>query len=734
MVKKLVIVGNGMAGIKCVEEILDLEPDQFQITIFGAEPRPGYNRVLLSKMLQDESSFEHIVTHNWAWYEENGVRLYAGERVCNFDIAARTVETETGIKEPYDMLILATGSLPFIPPIPGARKRGVIAFRDASDCETMAEYAQTYEKATVIGGGLLGLEAAQGLLNLGKEVGVVHNAQYLMNRQLDQTAAALLQRELEQQGMWFHLAKKTVNIMGRNRVRGLMFSDGNRLETDLVVLAVGIRPNIELVQGSGLKVNHAIVVDDYMRTSIPDIYAVGECAEHCGISYGLVAPLYEQCKVLAKVICGRETTPYEGSIPYAQLKVAGIHVFSAGNIREEGNETAVMEYDGMRGIYKKVMMRNGAVTGAILFGDTAESTSLLGMVRRGAPTTELASQDRGVSRAEEAAAALPEEETVCACNGVSKGTILRAITTDKLKTVEEVKSRTKASASCGGCRPLVAALVKNGLSRSTVSEAVVTLTDQEVVPVCGCTHYDHDSLKTAMVAAVCRTPAEVVSRLGWTRQQGCELCRPAVLYYLESLGLREISASSQLAGDVAIQTTAQHGGEPVSASLRFVNFMGLNGESQLFSESNQIGGEAWVEAVRLKERLSAVWGSRALPAPIAVAVCPGPEYPGGVLVRDIGLSRSPAGWEVYAGGHAEHPVRQGRLLGVEENAEEALLMAIACLQMYRHNARYGEKMWEWIERTDVLVLRESVLDAALRSGLAGMAGSLRDYNSDRVTG
>lgn len=729
MMKRLVVVGNGMAGIKCVEEILGLEPDnQFQITIFGAEPRPGYNRVLLSKMLQDESSFEHIVTHPWEWYQENNVRLCAGERVCCIDTAARTVETETGTMEPYDILILATGSLPFIPPIPGVRKRGVIAFRNVDDCETMAQYAKTYEKAAVIGGGLLGLEAAQGLLNLGMEVEVVHNASYIMNRQLDQTAAGLLQRKLEQQGMRFRLEKETTHIMGRNRARGLMFSDGNRLETDLVVLAVGIRPDTGLVQGSSLDVNRAIIVDDYMRTSIPDIYAVGECAEHRGISYGLVAPLYEQCKVLAHVICGRKTAPYEGSVPYAQLKVAGIQVFSAGDIREEGNETALMEHDGMRGIYKKVMMCKGTVTGAILFGDTAESTSLLGMVRRGAAIAELASQDKGASRAEQEAAKLPEEETVCACNGVSKGAILRAITADKLKTVEEVKCKTKASSSCGGCQPLVAALLKNASSLSSIADAAAAPAVQEPVAVCGCTHYDHDSLKKAMVSARCRTPAEVVSRLGWSRQQGCEICRPAVLYYLESLGLRDGSVSSQWAGEAAIQFPTQQDGEPLSASLWF---MGLNGGKKTFSMPELVGGGAWEEAARLKERLLAVWGGCALPSPVAVAVCPGPEYPGGVLVHDIGLSRSPAGWEVYAGGHAEHPVRQGCLVGVEENAEEAVFMAAACLQIYRHHARYGEKMWEWIERTDILLLRESVLDTAFRSELVG---SLRDYNADRVTG
>ncbi|KZE65576.1 nitrite reductase [Paenibacillus jamilae] len=724
MIKRLVVIGNGMAGIKCVEEILRLEPDRFQITIFGAEPRPGYNRVLLSKMLQEESSFNHIVTHNWDWYEENGVKLQAGERVCRIDVVTGMVETESGMQEPYDILILATGSLPFIPSISGVRKEGVIAFRDVDDCETMARYAKTYRRATVIGGGLLGLEAAQGLLNLGIETDVVHNAQFLMNRQLDRTAAVLLQRRLEQQGMRFHLAKDTVRIIGRNRVQGLMFADGNRLETDLVVLAVGIRPHIGLAQDSGLKVNRAIVVDDYMRTSIAGIYAVGECAEHRGISYGLVAPLYEQAKVLAKVICDHETAPYEGTVPYAQLKVAGIHVFSAGDIREEGNEIAIVEYNGMQEIYKKVMMRAGAITGAILFGDTAESTSLLGMVQRGAPVTELISQDNSKNKAEDAAEALPEGETVCACNGVSKGDILRAIATDKLKTVEEVKIRTKASSSCGGCRPLVAALVKNGLSRVTVSEPVVATTIQEVVPVCGCTFYDHDSLKIAMVDKVCRTPEEVISRLGWTRQQGCELCRPAVLYYLESLGLRERSATEQLSAGVVIWPTAPYEGETGPVSLSFAN---LNAERQgsvgTAPMDQTFGGVIW-----LRERLAAVWGSLSLPSPVEVAVSPGSEYPGGVLVHDMGISRSPAGWEVYAGGHAEHPVRQGLLLGLEENPEEVVLMVVTCLQIYRHSARYGEKMWEWIERTGILALRENVLDAALRNELTG---SLR---SDMLTG
>ena len=311
--KQLVLVGNGMAGVRAVEEILKISNEEFQITIFGNEPHPNYNRILLSKVLQGDTDVKDITLNDWDWYEENGIQLYTGEEVVKVDPESKTVITDAGRVQPYDELILATGSLPFILPLPGADKEGVTAFRDIKDTDIMLEASKTYKKAAVIGGGLLGLEAARGLLNLGMDVTVIHLAPYLMERQLDATAGRLLQKELEKQGMKFLLEKQTEEIYGETRVEGLKFKDGSTLEADLVVMAVGIKPNVQLGKDCGLPVNRGIVVNDYMETEVPNIYAVGECAEHRGIAYGLVAPLYEQAKVLAKKICRMKDLFYQPS-------------------------------------------------------------------------------------------------------------------------------------------------------------------------------------------------------------------------------------------------------------------------------------------------------------------------------------------------------------------------------------------------------------------------------------
>lgn len=458
---KLVIIGNGMAGVKCVEEIIALEPDTYEIVIYGNEPRPNYNRIMLSKVLQGEHSLQDIIINDWTWYAKHHIRLCTGETVHRIDTRGKYIETESGLKETYDVLILATGSSPFIPPIPGIDKERVMSFRTIDDCTRMSDYSKEYRKAAVIGGGLLGLEAARGLLHLGMEAVVVHNAPYIMNRQLDQKAASMLQQELEDQGMSFLLAKNTQKITGRSQAQGLLFTDGSKLEAQVVIVAVGIRPNVDLARRSGIATNRAIMVDDYMRTSVPDIYAVGECAEHRGISYGLVAPLYEQGKVLARTLCGQETPEYKGSIPYSQLKVSGVDVFSAGEISGEGMQTAIQHLDGIQGTYKKVLMQAGKVRGAILFGDIAEGTALLGLVQRGADVAELAPREGSPDPAEMAAAALPAQETVCACNNVTKATIMKAIQEQGLETADQVKEQTKASGSCGGCRPMVAALLKH---------------------------------------------------------------------------------------------------------------------------------------------------------------------------------------------------------------------------------------------------------------------------------
>lgn len=683
--KKLIVVGNGMAGTKCVEEILRLAPERFDITIFGAEAYPNYNRILLSKVLQGEHALQDIILNYWSWYEQHGIRLLAGHPVHHINTKHRYVETASGVRETYDALILATGSSPFIPPIPGTDKEGVMSFRTIDDCEKMSEMSKVYRKAAVIGGGLLGLEAARGLLHLGMESRVVHNAPYIMNRQLDRVAADMLQRELESQGMQFHLAKNTTRIVGRTRAQGLRFKDGTRLDADVVVLAVGIRPNIELAQRSGILTRRAIVVDDFMRTSDPNIFAVGECAEHRGVSYGLVAPL---------------------SIPSSQLKVSGVDVFSAGMISGEGVETAIQHYDAVCGTYKKITMHNGKITGAILYGDTAEGTALLGFVKRGAEISELLPREDAASPVEAAVEAMADHETVCACNRVSKAAILQAITDHGLKSAEAVKAHTQASGSCGGCRPMVAGIVQYMQSGKARAKSKTTVGTPTEAPICDCTVHGHSSLKQAMAHAVkhgCRSVPEIMSDLGWRKSGGCTICLPVIRFYLEmacAVNDDEWTAASKTHNQVSyaghtfyqgvrIWVDDREASEPVAAGIRHI-------------------GE-WL-------RIS--WQDVTLPYPVSAGVSHGPGAFIGILVLGIGITASPAGWEVYLGGHAEHPVREGQLIGVAECEKDVVQLVSACLQWYRQNGFYDEPLWAWVERTGVMAIREVVLDDEMQRELA----------------
>ncbi|WP_458464186.1 FAD-dependent oxidoreductase [Paenibacillus sp.] len=706
---KLVIIGNGMAGVKCVEEIIALEPDTYEIVIYGNEPRPNYNRIMLSKVLQGEHSLQDIIINDWTWYAEHHIRLCTGETVHRIDTRGKYIETESGLKETYDVLILATGSSPFIPPIPGMDKERVMSFRTIDDCIRMSDYSKEYRKAAVIGGGLLGLEAARGLLHLGMEAVVVHNAPYIMNRQLDQKAAAMLQKELEGQGMSFLLARNTQKITGRSQAQGLLFTDGSKLEAQVVIVAVGIRPNVDLARRSGIATNRAIMVDDYMRTSVPDIYAVGECAEHRGISYGLVAPLYEQGKVLARTLCGQETPEYKGSIPYSQLKVSGVDVFSAGEIGGEGMQTAIQHLDGIRGTYKKVLIQAGKVRGAILFGDTAEGTALLGLVQRGADMAELAPREGAPDPAEMAAAALPAQETVCACNNVTKAAIMKAIQEQGLETADQVKEQTKASGSCGGCRPMVAALVKHthNLKNNGGTGVVATPDKPAPMPVCSCTELGHAELKVMLDDIVVPREVQVngqdhqpvipretdltliLQKLGWGSELGCAICLPVIRYYLQ--------VSTRMIHDQEIESYQE-------IQVRW------DDQIPLSSYARDAGG--------LAAQLRTSWIGVAMPSLVNIGVAPGPGSLVSALVQDIGLLASPAGWEIYAGGHAEHPVKQGGLLGVAETEVQAATLASACLQWYRQTAWYDEPLWAWTERLGIMSIRETLLDDQLQKELA----------------
>lgn len=752
--KKLVVIGNGMAGVKCVEEIINLEPDRYEIVIYGTEPRPNYNRIMLSKVLQGEHSIQDIIINDWTWYAERNIRLCTGETVHRIDTRTKFIETEAGKKETYDILILATGSSPFIPPIPGIDKERVMSFRSIDDCTRMSDYSKEYRKAAVIGGGLLGLEAARGLLHLGMEAVVVHNAPYIMNRQLDYEAAAMLQRELEDQGMSFLLNKNTQKVTGRSQAQGLLFTDGSKLEAQLVIVAVGIRPNVDLARRSGIATHRAVVVDDHMRTSVPDIYAVGECAEHRGISYGLVAPLYEQGKVLARTLCGQEVPGYAGSVPYSQLKVSGVDVFSAGDISDEGLQTAIQHLDGVQGTYKKVLMQAGKVRGAILFGNTVEGTALLGLVQRGADVSELAPKEDTPDPAVTAAAALPSQETVCACNNVTKAAILKAIQEQGLETEEQVKQQTKASGSCGGCKPMVGALLKHAKrveldgGVSTSAESGGTKEKPAVLPVCHCTEMSHAELKHR-VSVIFESYAKeadisnvgsgvlpledkqfnsLLRGLNWHSEHGCPVCLPAIRYYVCVSGLMQSSAENDAK---TVLKTDLYGLEAEDLQGELVQ--GHDQMVHIYSERHVPSLASSITASDLETRLRTDWKTAVMPSEVNIAIAWGSRSPVNVLVSDVGLQASPAGWEIYVGGHAGHPVKEGSLLGTTESEQQAFILASACLQWYRQTAWFDEPLWMWTERLGVMSIRETLLNTQFQRELTFNRAQEREKDVERGT-
>ncbi|WP_020648625.1 nitrite reductase small subunit NirD [Solimonas variicoloris] len=373
---RLVVVGNGMAGMRVVEELIEAAPELYDIEVFGAETHGNYNRILLSPVLAGEKKAADIMLHAPSWYAERGITFHAGDPVVAIDRPRRTVRSQSGQTTSYDRLLLATGSKPIVLPLPGRDLEGVTTFRGLDDVDTMLAIASTHRRAVVIGGGLLGLEAAHGLAKRGMQVEIVHLVDRLMERQLDAPAAALLKAKLEARGMKIHLGAKTEAILGgpesSGRVSGVRLADGRVLDADLVVMAVGIRPNIELAQSSGLRCDRGVLVDDTMQTFDPRIYAVGECVQHRGRTYGLVDPLWGQAYVCAAQLAERGHMRYRGSQVSTQLKVAGIEVFSAGDFEGgEGTEDLVL-HDAQRGVYKRLILREHRVVGAVLYGDTRD--------------------------------------------------------------------------------------------------------------------------------------------------------------------------------------------------------------------------------------------------------------------------------------------------------------------------------------------------------------------------
>ncbi|MDQ0199443.1 nitrite reductase large subunit NirB [Neobacillus ginsengisoli] len=763
--QKLILIGNGMAGVRCLEEIVKNDPERFEITIFGSEPHLNYNRILLSSVLQGGTKIEDITINDRDWYEEHHIQLFTGETVIQIDKENKVVKTDKNREVSYDQLILATGSVPFLLPLPGADKDGVITFRTIEDCQKMIETSKHYKKAAVIGGGLLGLEAARGLLNLGMEVSIVHIASFLMERQLDETAAKMLQKELEDQGMKFLLEKGTQEIIGNNRVEGLRFNDGTEVEADLVVMAVGVRPNVQLAKESGIDTNRAILVNDYMETNIPNIYAVGECVEHRGSVYGLVKPLYEQGKVLAKRICGLDCKGYEGSVLSTQLKISGVDVFSVGRFDESETAKSIKIYDELDGVYKKVVFQNHKMIGAVLFGDTKQGTKLLDMILKQQDVSDMEKVTLFQSQNESghSVASISSGEMVCNCNGVTKGAIIEAVQKQGLTTVEQIKKCTKASGSCGGCKPLVEDLLL--YIQSDEFDEVI-----EHKSMCSCTTLTEDEVVNEMQLHASTTTQGVMEMLNWKNKQGCSTCRPAINYYLGMIYPEYESKQETLFVSERMNATVQndgtytvipqmYGGKTTAEQLRKIaEVADKYGIADMAVTSEQ---RIHLMGVK-KEDLSGVWADLNMPLSstygnvvqnvktcIGEHICQCNKQPSlqlavnleksleflttpyrikigvsacihnaaGSTTKDIGVIGMERGWEIYVCGSSGRNVRAGELLCIAPTAEEAIEIIGGFIQYYRETANYLERTWQWMERVGLVHVREVVFDQELRQQL-----------------
>ncbi|MCM3031530.1 nitrite reductase large subunit NirB [Niallia sp. MER 6] len=761
MKKKLVMIGNGMAGVRTVEEILKRNTDSFDITIIGDEPYPNYNRIMLSNVLQGKTTVDDIYINDWSWYEENHIHLITGEKVIKIDRNKKELITDKNQLINYDELIIATGSSAFILPIPGSELEGVIGFRTIEDTEKMLETAQNYKKAVVIGGGLLGLEAARGLIDRGMDVHVVHLLPTLMEQQLDAAAADLLRKDLEAQGMKFLMEKQTAEIYGENRVQGLTFTDGSSVECDLVVMAVGIRPNIAIAKEADLEVNRGIIVNDYMVTSDPSIYAVGECAEHNGIAYGLVAPLYEQGTVLADYITGRQSEGYQGSVLSTQLKVAGCDLFSGGKIHEDENTQAIIVHDQFAGLYKKILVTENKIVGIVLYGDASDGNRLFNMLKKQADISEYTSSSvlskAGQEREEDLVASMSAEDTVCGCNGVTKGTIVQSILEQGLSTFEEVKGCTKAGGSCGKCKPMVESILAHTLGDGFDASLQKT-------GMCSCTALTRDEVVAQIKEKQLKSPKEVRMVLEFASEEGCSKCRPALNYYMRMLFPEEYEddkasrfVNEKMEGNIQKDGTfsvvpRMYGGTTTAdeliklgeAAKKYnVPLVKITGASRIglygvkkedvphvWEDLGMRSGYAYSKSLRnvkscvgstfcrfgtkdslgLGIKLEQAIEMVDTPHKMKMGVTGCPRNCAEVLTKDFGVVCVENGYQLYFGGNGGTEVRECDSLTTVKTEEEVITFAKAYVQYYRENANYGERTAPWVERTGADKVKETLLN------------------------
>lgn len=763
----LVLVGNGMAGIRTLEELFKIAPDDYQVTVFGAEPHPNYNRILLSPVLSGEQQFEDIILNPPSWYEAHDICLHLGDPVTEIDRLRRRVTTAAGTRVNYDRLLLATGSEPILLPVSGADLDGVVGYRSIADTRTMIEVARRGGHAVVIGGGLLGLEAAYGLRQRGMDVTVVHLGPWLLERQLDAYAGALLRESLEDRQIRFRLGAKTTALQdtGGGQVGAVVLEDGEVLPADLVVMAVGIRPQTSLAASAGLACDRGILVNDTMQTFDPRIYAVGECASHRGTAYGLVAPLFEQARVCANHLAMLGYARYTGSITSTKLKVTGVDLFSAGDfIGDEDSETITLS-DPAGGLYKKLVVRDGKLVGACAFGDTADGSRFLRLIRECKDISQmrraLLLAEPGMTEAgtgEGKNLSLPDETEICGCNGITKGAIVKAIKSQGLFSVDEVKKHTKAGSSCGSCLGLVEQILV-----STVSGAadVRSAADR---PLCSCTDLSHAQIRKAIREHHLTSVLSAMAFMAWRTPDGCTSCRPALNYYLISTwpGEARDDARSRLVNErmhANIQKDGTYsvvprmrGGVTSADELRRIadvadkyqvplvkitggqriDLLGIRKEDlpgvwrDLGMQSGHAYGksirtvktcvgnrycrfgtqDAMEMGIRLENLLLNMWSPHKVK--LAVSGCPRNCAESGI--KDVGIIGVDSGWEIQVGGNGGMRTQAGQLLAKVTTGEEVVEYSLAFLQLYREEGFYLERTMHYIERVGMAHIQQILVD------------------------
>jgi nitrite reductase (NADH) large subunit len=770
--EKLVVIGAGMASGRALENLLELARGAYEITLFGAEPRGNYNRIMLSPVLSGEKTYEEIVTHDAAWYAAQGITCRFAEAVTGIDRIRRVVHSAKG-ETPYDKLVIATGSAPFIVPVQGKDLPQVTAYRDLDDTYKMIEASgKAGANAVVIGGGLLGLEAAAGLRLRGMEVTVIHLAGHLMERQLDSAAGYLLQKDLERRGIKVHCKGATKAILGTEKVEAVLLEDGTVYPADLVCMAVGIRPEVRLANDAHLEVERGITVDDQMRTSDPAIFAIGECVEHNKQLFGLVAPLYDQARTLALTLAGHAAT-FRPVQTATKLKVTGVDLFSAGDFAEAPGREDIVFRDPGRGIYKRLVIEGDKLIGAVMYGDTADGSWFFGLIKDGADISAMREtlifgptfQGGAPADPLAAVAALPPETEICGCNGVCKGKIVTAIQ-NGATTVDAVRATTKASSSCGTCTGLVEQVMALTLGDSFKVNANPAL--------CKCTDHTHEDVRRLIKAGGLKSIPAVMQELGWKSVGGCASCRPALNYYLLSdwpLDYRDdrqsrfvnernhgniqkdgtYSVVPRMWGGVttpnelrAIADAADKYNVPlvkVTGGQR-IDLLGIKKEDlpAIWSDLNAAGmvsGHAYAKGLRTVKTCvgsdfcrfgtqdstglgikleKMLWGSWT-PAKVKLGVSGCPRNCAEATCKDIGIVCVDSGYEISVAGAAGMDVRETVPLCKAASEAEVMAIVAAFTQLYRENARYLHRIYKWVDKVGLDWCQAQIADLTNRAAL-----------------